>query len=141
MTAPDGPRPRKIAVFGGGLGALSAVFALTELPGARERFRITVYQIGWRLGGKARSGRNLRVHARSEALGHHVWYGWYDNAFALARRVYAELKRPPGAPLATFKEAFRPCESLLLGTASGRGPDPRPWPMSVPGVEGLPGDG
>lgn len=136
------PRPRKLAVFGGGLGALSAVFALTERPGWRERFEITVYQIGWRLGGKARSGRNLRAHARSEALGHHVWYGWYENAFALARRVYAETRRPLGAPLATFKEAFRPCDTLLLGTgaAAGERPPP-PWPMQLPRGDHLPGDG
>src|SRR5262245_35328434 len=99
--------PRRIAVLGGGLGSLSAVFALTELPDWRERFAITVYQIGWRLGGKARSGRNIRVCARSESLGHHVWYGWYDNAFALVRRLYGELRRPAGAPLATWKEAFK----------------------------------
>lgn len=132
------PRPRKLAVFGGGLGSLSAVFALTELPDWRRRFEITVYQIGWRLGGKARSGRNLRVHARSESLGHHVWYGWYANAFALARRVYAETRRPPGAPLATFKEAFRPCDNLLLRTGDPSGPA---WSIGLPRSEALPGDG
>ena len=104
MTGPEGTppglAPRKLVVLGGGLAALSAVFALTEQPGWQQRHDITVYQIGWRLGGKARSGRNLRAHARSEGLGHHVWYGWYDNAFALVRRLYDKLKRPAGAPLA-----------------------------------------
>lgn len=139
MTAPAGPpsRPRKLAVFGGGLGSLSAVFALTELPGWQERFDITVYQIGWRLGGKARSGRNLRANARSEGLGHHIWYGCYHNAFALVRRVYAETRRAPGAPLSTFKEAFRPGGTLFLGTAD-RAP---PWAMTLPPGSTLPGDG
>jgi uncharacterized protein with NAD-binding domain and iron-sulfur cluster len=137
MTAGTSTRPRKLAVFGGGLGSLSAVFALTELPGWRERFDICVYQIGWRLGGKARSGRNLRAHGRNEALGHPVWYGWYDNAFALARRVYAETRRAPGAPLATFKEAFRPCDHLHLGAAA-QAPS---WPMSLPRGDATPGDG
>nr|WP_276602673.1 NAD(P)-binding protein [Nannocystis pusilla] len=140
MSAGPPTRPRKLAVFGGGLGSLSAVFALTELPGWRERYDITVYQIGWRLGGKARSGRNLRAHARSEALGHHVWFGWYDNAFALARRVYAETRRAPGAPLATFKEAFKPCDHLLLGTGDRSDRTP-PWKMSLPRSDSLPGDG
>lgn len=146
MIDPDGspPRtaPRKLAVFGGGLGSLSAVFALTEQPRWRERFDITVYQIGWRLGGKARSGRNLKAHARSEALGHHVWYGWYDNAFALLRRVYAESRRPAGAPIATWKEAMRPADTLLLGTG-----EPRPargratWPLTLARADTTPGDG
>ncbi|WP_434415137.1 NAD(P)-binding protein [Nannocystis pusilla] len=140
MSAGPPTRPRKLAVFGGGLGSLSAVFALTELPDWRERYDITVYQIGWRLGGKARSGRNLRAHARSEALGHHVWFGWYDNAFALARRVYAETRRAPGAPLATFKEAFKPCDHLLLGTGDRSDRTP-PWKMSLPRSDSLPGDG
>lgn len=140
MTGPDPtrPAPRKLAVFGGGLGSLSAVFALTEQPNWRERFDITVYQIGWRLGGKARSGRNLKAHARSESYGHHVWYGWYDNAFALVRKVYAEQRRPPGAPLATWKEAFKPCDHLVLGTGASA---TRAWPMSLPRTDGAPGDG
>lgn len=139
---PPRPAPRKLAVLGGGLASLSAVFALTERPDWRERHEITVYQIGWRLGGKARSGRNLKAHARSEGLGHHVWYGWYDNAFALVRRLYAELRRPAGAPLAGWKEAFRPGDTLLLGTAEpGGARGRRAWPLSLPRTDGAPGDG
>lgn len=133
---PRGPR-RKLAVLGGGLGSLSAVFALTELPGWQERYAITVYQIGWRLGGKARSGRNARACQRSEGFGPQTWYGWYDNAFALVRRVYHELRRPAGAPLATWKEAFRAADTLLLGTASPRAS----WPVPLPRAESTPGDG
>lgn len=146
MTDSDGsqprPAPRKLAVFGGGLGSLSAVFALTEQPRWQERLDITVYQIGWRLGGKARSGRNLKAHARSEGLGHHTWYGWYDNAFSLLRRVYAEVRRPAGAPLATWKEAFRPSDTLLLGTGDPSDTrSPAMWPLSLPRGETTPGDG
>ena len=48
---------KKIAILGGGIAALSAAFELTELDPDRELFDITVYTIGWRLGGKGAVGR------------------------------------------------------------------------------------
>jgi len=44
-------------VLGGGTGALSAAWGLTSLPNWRDDYDITVYQMGWRLGGKGASGR------------------------------------------------------------------------------------
>lgn len=139
---PVDPRPparRRVAALGGGLGTLSAVFALTESPGWRDRFEITVYQIGWRLGGKARSGRNGRAHQRSEAYGHHVWWGCYDNAFAMLRRCFKELGRPAAAPLATFREAWKPSETLFFGT--GLEDQARLWPLTLPRNDATPGEG
>ena len=52
------PKKIRVAVLGGGLGAMSAAFDLTRTPALRERFEVTVYQQGWRLGGKGASGRN-----------------------------------------------------------------------------------
>ncbi len=49
---------RKIAILGGGAGAMTAAFYLTCAPDWRERYDITVYQLGWRFGGKGASGRN-----------------------------------------------------------------------------------
>ncbi|MCU0687574.1 MAG: NAD(P)-binding protein, partial [Polyangiaceae bacterium] len=98
---PTPPPPRKIAVLGGGAGALAAAFALTDTPELRARHRVTVYQMGWRLGGKGASGRNRRIADRVEEHGLHVWGGFYENAFALLRRCYDELARPSNAPLAT----------------------------------------
>lgn len=140
-SSPPGPKTKKkrIVALGGGLGTLAALFAITELPGWQDRFDITLYQIGWRLGGRARSGRNARMHMRSEAYGHHVWWGCYDNAFALLRRCYKELGRPPGAPLATFREAWKPSETLLIGT--GQGERHRLWPLTIARNSGTPGEG
>ena len=45
---------KKIAILGGGLGSLSTAFALTNESNWKERYEITIYQIGWRLGGKGR---------------------------------------------------------------------------------------
>ena len=43
--------PRKIAIIGGGVGAVTAAYAITQLPDWQDRYQITFYQIGWRLGG------------------------------------------------------------------------------------------
>ena len=126
-------------MLGGGLGSLSAVFALTEAPDWQDRFEVTLYQIGWRLGGKARSGRNLKANTRSEAFGHQLWWGCYDNAFAMLRRCYKELGRPAGAPLATFKEAWKPAETLYFGT--GLEDHDRLWPLTLARNDGTPGEG
>src|SRR4051812_5387292 len=116
MGAPadgDGART-KVLVLGGGPAALAAACELTATEQLRERYEVTVLQIGWRLGGKGASGRNAAQHQRIEEHGLHVWLGCYDNAFALMRHVYAELGRPAGAPLATWQEAFEPCDDVVL---------------------------
>ena len=80
-----------MAILGGGMAGLSAAWRLSE-PGWRDRFdSITVYQRGWRLGGKGASSRGQ--HGRIEEHGLHVWLGSYENAFALLRECYAELDR------------------------------------------------
>lgn len=131
--------PRRIAILGGGVGALSAAFHLSSRPGWRERYQITVYQQGWRLGGKGASGRNAQRGQRIEEHGLHIWFGHYANAFALLRTVYQELGRAPDAPLATWDRAFRPHDYIALAERAGQGW--RPWHMVLPRRPGEPGTG
>ena len=84
----------KVAVVGGGCAALTAAFELTR-PVHRGRYEVTVYQQGWRLGGKGASGRG--PSGRIEEHGLHLWMGWYENAFRLMRQCYEELDRDPRA--------------------------------------------
>jgi uncharacterized protein with NAD-binding domain and iron-sulfur cluster len=111
----------KVAVLGGGAAGLTAAFELTR-PEHGGRFEVTVYQLGWRLGGKGASGRNMGPGqgARIEEHGLHLWFGFYRNAFRLMRDVYAELRRPSHAPLATIDQAFTACDQVvawdLIGT-------------------------
>src|SRR5437588_807052 len=113
-------RREHVAVLGGGPAAMAAAFELTATRALRERFAVTVYQPGWRLGGKCASGRNLSSHARIEEHGLHLWFGFYDNAFKLMRSTYealnesTELRRPPSHPLATFEKAFVGGDELVL---------------------------
>jgi uncharacterized protein with NAD-binding domain and iron-sulfur cluster len=110
---------RRIAILGGGVGALSAAYAITETMNARERFEITVYQQGWRLGGKGASGRNADpangLARRIEEHGLHVWGGFYDNAFRVMRSAIAESNRTaPGWTFPTFDDAFKPHDLFHL---------------------------
>ncbi len=113
--------PRKVAVLGGGVGAITAAFALTSTPALRARYEVTIYQQGWRLGGKGASGRNAALGQRIEEHGLHIWFGFYDNAFRLLRQCYEELGRPPDAPLATLDDAFLPHDEAVLWDHDGDG--------------------
>lgn len=128
---------RKIAVLGGGCGSMAAAFALTEKPGWQDEYEITVYQMGWRLGGKGASGRG--DHGRIEEHGLHIWLGFYDNAFGVMQRAYKEMDRPEGAPLREWQDAFKKHSFIVL---EERVDDAwRPWPIDFPKNGLLPGPG
>ena len=120
------PRKKKIAILGGGLGALSTAFYLTR-RGQRDRHEVTVYQMGWRLGGKGASGRDRTRHDRIEEHGVHVFMGMYHNAFRLMRACYGELKRPLRHPLSrcfpgiTSEPAFKPHHTATFWEDRGLG--------------------
>jgi hypothetical protein len=107
-------RPR-VAILGGGAAGLAAAWRLSE-PGWRDRFdAITVYQRGWRLGGKGASSRG--EHGRIEEHGLHIWLGYYENAFRLLRECYEELDRSrtdPQAPIRAWREAMIPAPVVGL---------------------------
>jgi uncharacterized protein with NAD-binding domain and iron-sulfur cluster len=109
----------KVAVLGGGVGSIAAAFELTATTELRERFEVTVHQLGWRIGGKGASGRNMAAGGRIEEHGLHIWFGFYDNAFRLMREAYQELGRAPGDPLATLEDAFKPCDQIVLYDRQG----------------------
>lgn len=76
---------------------------------------ITVYQRGWRLGGKGASSRG--PHGRIEEHGLHVLLGCYDATFRVLREVYAELDRAatdPGCPILGWRDAFEPTGAVGL---------------------------
>jgi len=108
MNRGHGQSRRRIVILGGGMSAISTAWALTEEPDWNTRYDITLYQMGFRLGGKGASGRNAQRSDRIEEHGLHVWLGFYDNAFSLMRRCYAELSRRKDAPLARWEQAFKP---------------------------------
>ena len=97
-------QPVKIAIVGGGCASVTAAFELTR-PLHRGKYQVTIYQTGWRLGGKGASGRGPA--GRIEEHGLHIWLGFYENAFRLLRECYAELGRDPRTcRIADWRDAF-----------------------------------
>lgn len=133
---------RKVAVLGGGVGAMTAAYLLTDPKNPRATdFELTVYQMGWRLGGKGASGRNRETgyYDRIEEHGLHVWSGMYDNAFRVIKDAYAELNRPPGAPLATWDAAFK--KHSIVPLMEKVGDTYIPWSFEPPENPAEPGSG
>ncbi|HZO81404.1 MAG TPA: NAD(P)-binding protein [Candidatus Binataceae bacterium] len=131
-------RPVEVAVIGGGCAAVAAAFELTR-PEHRGKYHVSIYQMGWRLGGKGASGRGPAK--RIEEHGLHIWMGFYENAFRLMRECYAELKRDPAkCRLADWRDAFFPAPFVSVADrANGRGTWLN-WMACFPPGDGLPGD-
>lgn len=121
---------QRIAILGGGVSALTSAFYLASAPNAAERFDITVYCIGWRLGGKCATGRNPDFGQRIEEHGIHGFLGSYYNTLSMMTECYDLLGRQPGEPLASFEEAFYPVDSILCWEF--RNYRWVNWPITVP---------
>jgi uncharacterized protein with NAD-binding domain and iron-sulfur cluster len=129
--------PVEVAVVGGGCAAIAAAFELTR-PEHGGRYHVTLYQVGWRLGGKGASGRG--PCDRVEEHGLHVWLGFYENAFRLLRECYGELGRDARTcRFAEWSDAFMPDPHIGIAdhsTADGW----LSWTAYFPAAPGLPGD-
>ncbi len=100
----------RVVVLGGGIGGLTAAYELSD-PKLEGRYEVTVYQMGWKLGGKGASGRNRDDHDRIEEHGLHVWFRSYANAIAMMHDVYDEYAKLPcgqKSDFQSFDEAFQP---------------------------------
>jgi uncharacterized protein with NAD-binding domain and iron-sulfur cluster len=139
---------QKIAVIGSGVGATTATYAITTIPGWEKLYDITVYQMGWRCGGKGASGRNLDQFGRIEEHGLHIWAGFYENAFRLMRDCYSQMNemkiRDPKDPLGTVEKAFSGLSHFFIAEdIPGKDgvPDLHPWRIDFetnPDIPGVP---
>jgi uncharacterized protein with NAD-binding domain and iron-sulfur cluster len=130
------PEPLRVAIVGGGCAALTTAFELTR-PEHEGRYQVTVYQMGWRLGGKGASGRG--ACDRIEEHGLHLWMGFYENAFRLMRECYAERRAIfPDCRFADWRDAFKPAPDI--GVADRDGDRWSFWLAHFPPGHGQPGD-
>jgi uncharacterized protein with NAD-binding domain and iron-sulfur cluster len=137
MKAPRKDRPIEVAIIGGGCGSMAAAFELTK-PEHAGKYHVTVYQMGWRLGGKGASGRG--PSDRIEEHGLHLWMGFYENAFRLMRECYAELGRDPSScRIASWTDAFKPNHFNAVADRTPGG-EWLAWTAYFPPLPGLPGD-
>jgi uncharacterized protein with NAD-binding domain and iron-sulfur cluster len=119
---------RRVAVLGGGIAGLTTAY---ELATASEDVEVVVYQMGWRLGGKVASSRNLNRSHRIEEHGIHVLFGAYENAFHLLRRAYGDLGQD-------WKDAFEERHEFTLMERVAT--EWVPWPLRLDRAAGDPGD-
>lgn len=104
---------------------------------------VTVYQRGWRLGGKGASSRG--PNGRIEEHGLHVLLGYYHATFAMMQACYDELDRErtrPAAPLRTWSDAVKPSGDISLTERTETGWEPWSTHFSItdemPGTDGQP---
>jgi len=138
---PDAEK-RKIAVLGGGVGSLTTVCLLTNEPGWQDRYEITVYQMGWRLGGKGACGRNPRFADRIEEHGPHVWFGFYQAAFEMLNTCYEYCRAHDLTPDSPFQKCIPDAmkaknDSTVMEFVNGQW---KPWHVTLPVHSGSPVD-
>jgi uncharacterized protein with NAD-binding domain and iron-sulfur cluster len=137
-----GGTKQRIAILGGGLGALSTAFYITEQPGWADKYEITLYQQGWRLGGKCASGHDMREGYGNRIYEHglHIFGGFYYQAFDLLRRAYEVLERPAGHPNRQVWDAFTPEDTITLVDRSDPERPDLMWYINMPPNDEVPGD-
>jgi uncharacterized protein with NAD-binding domain and iron-sulfur cluster len=130
----------KVAVLGGGCGALSAAYWLTATEALRRRYAVTIYTQGWRLGGKGASGRG--ECSRIEEHGLHVMLGFYDTVFRVMRSCYERMPHRPDDRFHSWSDAFSPQRRLTLLLQQPGDPARRwdAWNLDFPALPGTPGD-
>lgn len=130
--------PVKVAILEGGVAGLAAAFELSD-PRHGGRFRVTLHQLGWRLGGKCASGRGMGVALRTKEHGPHIFFGFYDNAFAILREAYGALASDPSRVFKTIEDALVAHYDLDTMEQQSDG-SWLPWSIPLPRLPGQPGD-
>lgn len=109
------PKPLRVAILGGGMGGLAAAWELSKDP----EVEVTIYQRGWRLGGKGASGADVvSGDWRIEEHGLHILMGFYRNAFRILGECYDEVRAGgawPHAELPALDDVLLPQKKIWVG--------------------------
>jgi uncharacterized protein with NAD-binding domain and iron-sulfur cluster len=96
-------RKLKVAILGGGPAACAAALYLAR---QRDRYEVSIYTTGYRLGGKCQSWRDPDKAYRIEEHGLHAFLGFYHNAFTSVQDAYDAAFPAPGHGQAMYARAF-----------------------------------
>lgn len=153
MNNEKSTKKKKIVVLGGGMSALSAAFELTDYKGWNDHYDITLYQMGWRLGGKCATGRGL--NDRIEEHGIHIFLGFYNNAIRMIRLAYQAWRRhkiyaenqipehnqmPKDHPFQEWESVFHHQTSIMLPEYSKDEKKWLNWSLVFPENDDVPGE-
>ncbi len=117
-SAQNAKTKQRIAILGAGPAGLSTAYHLTCKPGWEEEYDITIYQMGWRVGGKAASSRSDPEYgSRIEEHGIHLFGNFYLNMFQMLDDCYRTLYtdengnpyNPEDEPITDLENAFSGC--------------------------------
>jgi hypothetical protein len=126
----------RVAVLGAGPAGLAAAYGLSQTEALRAKYEVTVYQVGWRAGGKVASGRQ-GPEKRLVMNGTHYLFGCYDNSFKLAKDAYEELEAAGDTRFGSFESAFIPLTMMAVKQFfQGRWHD---WIFEIPTNGKVPG--
>lgn len=130
---------QRIAILGAGMGGLSTAWFLSNASNA-DLYDITVYEMGWRLGGKTATGRNLTAGfgQRIEEHGVHLLFGWNEYLFHMLDDTYTELARPSTHPLHSLETALIRQTEVTLADNDGANVPWFDWQVTFPFVDADP---
>jgi uncharacterized protein with NAD-binding domain and iron-sulfur cluster len=138
---------QRIAIIGAGPSGLSTAIHLTNEPDWQEKYDVTIYQMGWRAGGKGATGRGFGE--RIEEHGIHGFTSFYYTATRVVRDCYRELYPEPdqSAFESPPQRVPQSAEDVFLGSAYlvvADYLDNKGWTLTrrpAPVFEGTPWDG
>lgn len=122
-------KPKKLAVLGTGLGAMTAVFYMTNYTGWQDDWDIDVYQLGWRMGGKGASGRTMNKESGYRILEHglHFFFSFYRNTFQFVLDLYRAWTPPANYAFQKWEDAFKPGCNNDMWVHMEDDAKPTPW--------------
>ena len=127
---------KKICILGSGAAGMAAAYGLSSSEQLREEYEVTIYQVGWRAGGKCSTGRNKENNSIEQNCAHYL-FGCYDNTFAMIRNAYSELAAA-GMALESFDDVLLP-RNLVALKQKFKG-DWQTWLVEFPANSAVPGD-
>jgi uncharacterized protein with NAD-binding domain and iron-sulfur cluster len=132
----------KVAIIGGGAAGVAAAFRLSDQK-LGGHYDITLYQLGWRLGGKCASGREAPSQ-RIKEHGLHMLMGCYQYVFYAMRACFDEWVRPRTSPWKKWQDLFTELHDITLveRDADGNAEQWDRWNIAfdILGQSGFPGD-
>lgn len=128
--------PTRVLILGGGCAGVAAAWSLSRTAEDRAKYRVTIMQSGFRLGGKGATGRDPDRNDAVLEHGLHLWLGFYHKAFAMMADVFDAWDAPAEGPLRSLETAFQPLRDVAL---VGREDDLTDvWNLRLPMLPGRP---